>query len=86
MPRLMRICRSARVRAVHVVALVVGDHLERQLVVVAQEQRPLAVGGDGRRLLDDVDDRVPILLASAMYMRGISGKWNAMWHSSPSPK
>jgi hypothetical protein len=22
----------------------------------------------------------------AMYMRGISGKWNAMWHSSPSPK
>ena len=24
--------------------------------------------------------------ASAMYMRGISGKWNAMWHSSPSPK
>ena len=24
--------------------------------------------------------------AIAMYMRGISGKWNAMWHSSPSPK
>ena len=24
--------------------------------------------------------------ASAMYMRGISGKWNAMWHSSPLPK
>ena len=24
--------------------------------------------------------------ASAMYMRGISGKWNAIWHSSPSPK
>ena len=23
---------------------------------------------------------------SAMNMRGISGKWNAMWHSSPSPK
>ena len=21
-----------------------------------------------------------------MNMRGISGKWNAMWHSSPSPK
>ena len=25
-------------------------------------------------------------LRSAMYMRGMSGKWNAMWHSSPSPK
>ena len=24
--------------------------------------------------------------AIAMYMRGISGKWNDMWHSSPSPK
>ena len=24
--------------------------------------------------------------AIAMYIRGISGKWNAMWHSSPSPK
>ena len=24
--------------------------------------------------------------ASAMYMRGISGKWKPMWHSSPSPK
>ena len=22
----------------------------------------------------------------AMNRRGISGKWNAMWHSSPSPK
>ncbi|MCY1530191.1 hypothetical protein D9M68_653690 [compost metagenome] len=24
--------------------------------------------------------------AMAMYMRGMSGKWYAMWHSSPSPK
>ncbi|CFM14004.1 Uncharacterised protein [Bordetella pertussis] len=24
--------------------------------------------------------------AMAMYMRGIRGKWNAMWHSSPAPK
>jgi hypothetical protein len=23
---------------------------------------------------------------TAMNIRGISGKWNAMWHSSPSPK
>ena len=39
-----------RVRAVHVVALLVGDHLERQLVVVAQEQRPLRGVRDRRRL------------------------------------
>ena len=35
----------ARIRAVgqiHVVALVVGHHLERQFVVIAQEQAPLA--------------------------------------------
>ncbi|MNN68381.1 hypothetical protein D3C81_1840870 [compost metagenome] len=24
-------------------------------------------------------------MARAMYMRGINGKWKAMWHSSPSP-
>ena len=24
--------------------------------------------------------------ATAMYIRGISGKWKAMWHSSPAPK
>ena len=23
---------------------------------------------------------------TAMNMRGMTGKWNAMWHSSPSPK
>ena len=33
----------ARVGAVHVVALFVGHHLQRQLVVVAQEHGPLAV-------------------------------------------
>ena len=47
----------------HVVALLVGDHLERQLVVVAQEERPLAVVGDGRRALHDLDDRGAVLLA-----------------------
>src|SRR5439155_25161552 len=31
---------------VHVVALLVGDHLERQLVVVAQEEPPLRAPGD----------------------------------------
>ncbi len=25
-------------------------------------------------------------LKTAMYIRGISGKWKAMWNSSPSPK
>ena len=35
--------RIGGVRLIHVVALFVGHHLERQLVVVAQEQRPLAV-------------------------------------------
>jgi hypothetical protein len=38
--------RVLGVLRVHVVALLVGDHLERQLVVVAQEQAPLAVLGD----------------------------------------
>jgi hypothetical protein len=55
--------RVARVEPVHVVALLVGDHLERQLVVVAQEERPLAVLGDRRRLLQDVDDRKAVLHA-----------------------
>ncbi len=51
------------VGAVHVVALLVGHHLERELVVVAQEQRPLALRRSGRRLRQDVDHRKPILLA-----------------------
>ena len=47
----------------HVVALLVGDHLEGQLVVVAEEEGPLAVGRDVGRLPHDLDDRVPVLLA-----------------------
>ena len=57
--------RIGRVDSVHVVALFVGDHLERQLVVVAQEQRPLAVLGDVRRLVQDLGDRVAVFLAAA---------------------
>jgi hypothetical protein len=49
--------RVLRVLAVHVVALVVGDHLERQLVVVAEEEPPLGVLGDGRRAVEDLDHR-----------------------------
>ena len=54
--------RIGGVGLVHVVALLVGHHLERQLVVVAQEHRPLAVLGDVRRLPQDLDDRMAILL------------------------
>ncbi|MNG94704.1 hypothetical protein D3C79_537200 [compost metagenome] len=40
-----------------VVALAVGDHFQGQLIVVAQEDRPLAVGRDFRGLAQDVGDR-----------------------------
>ena len=53
--------RVARVLPVHVVALGVRDHLERQLVVIAQKQAPLAGGGNLRRALDDLDERLPVL-------------------------
>ena len=55
--------RVLRVLLVHVVALLVGDHLERQLVVVAQEEPPLGAVGDRRRLLEDLDDRQRVLAA-----------------------
>ena len=54
--------RIGGVGLVHVVALLVGHHLERQLVVVAQEHRPLAVLGDVGRLVQDLDDRVAVFL------------------------
>ncbi len=55
--------RIGGVGEVHVVALVVGHHLERELVVIAQEETPLAVVGDGRRLRHDVGDGQAIFLA-----------------------
>ena len=55
--------RIGRIPLVHVVALFVGHHLERELVVVAEEDAPLTVLGDVRRLAEDLDDRMPILLA-----------------------
>ena len=61
MPRLSRRLRVHAVREVHVVALVVGDHLERELVVIPQKERPLAGVGNRWRLLHDFDDRLPIL-------------------------
>ena len=45
-----------------IVALDVGHHFERQLVVIAQEQRPLAVRRNVRRLPQDVGDREAVLL------------------------
>ena len=47
---------------VHVVALFAGHHLERELVVVAQEDRPLAGGRDVGRLLQDLDQRMAVFL------------------------
>ncbi len=53
--------RILRVLGVHVVALVVGDHLERQLVVVAQEEPPLRVERDVGRPLEDLVHRCRVL-------------------------
>ena len=49
-----------RVGVVHQVALGIRAHLERQLVVVPEEQAPLAVLGDGRRVLEHVGDGAAI--------------------------
>ena len=54
--------RVGRIGRPEVVAFDIGHHLERELIVVAQEQSPLAVGGYVRRLPQDVRDRKPIFL------------------------
>ena len=46
---------------IHVVALVVGDHLEGELIVVPQKQRPLTGVRNRRCLLHHIDDRPSIL-------------------------
>ncbi len=53
--------RIGAVRHVHVVAFRIADHLERQLVVIAQEQSPLAPLRNAGRLAHDVGDRQPVL-------------------------
>ena len=53
--------RVLRVLRPHVVALVLADHLERQLVVVSQEEPPLGVRRDRRRLVDDVEHERRVL-------------------------
>ena len=50
------------VGAPQIVTLVVGHHFERELVVVAQEQRPLALLRDVRCLTENIGDRVTIFL------------------------
>ena len=55
--------RVRRVDLIHVVALFVGHHLEGELVMVAQEERPLAVLGNVGRLAQDFGEGVAILLA-----------------------
>ena len=47
---------------IHVVTFLIGHHFEGQLVVVAEEQAPLAGLRDDRRLGHDVVDREPIFL------------------------
>ena len=44
------------VDAIHVVAFLVGNHLQRQFIVVSQEHAPLGDLGDLRGLSQDVDD------------------------------
>ena len=60
-----------------VVALLVGHHLQRQLVVVAQEDSPLAIVRDVRRLAQDVGDREAVFLSDghvhARHQREVEG-------------
>ena len=55
-------CRGIiRVNAPHVIALFIRHHLKRELIVVAQKHRPLTVLRNRRRLIEDVDNRKPVL-------------------------
>src|SRR5438552_18781421 len=44
------------VNAVHVVAFLVGDQFQGQLVMVAKKHRPLTLFGNGRSLLENADN------------------------------
>jgi len=54
--------RLGGVEVPQVVAFAVGDHLQRQFIVVAQEDGPLRLRRDVGRLAHDVGDRVAVLL------------------------
>uniref|UniRef100_A0A7V6DNY3 Glycogen synthase n=1 Tax=Desulfobacca acetoxidans TaxID=60893 RepID=A0A7V6DNY3_9BACT len=60
--------------SVHVIPLLVGDHFQGKLVVVAQKQGPLAIGGNLRGLLKDVDDGKPVLHTQGHEHPGHEGK------------
>ena len=49
-----------RIGVVHIIAFHVGDHLEGQFVMVAQEQPPLAGGRNLRSLRQDFCDGFPV--------------------------
>src|SRR5947207_15961840 len=51
------------VGAEHVIVLFIDEHLERQYVVVYEEEVPLATFGNGWRLGKDIDDRKPVFHA-----------------------
>ena len=48
---------------VDVVALLVGNHLQGELIVIAQEQGPLAILRNGGRLSEDIDNGEPVFHA-----------------------
>ncbi len=48
--------RIVGIGTVHIVPLLVRDHLQGQLIVIAKEERPLARLGNRRRLFQHVDD------------------------------
>ena len=54
--------RIPRVHLIHVVAFLLRHHLERQLVVITEEDRPLAVVRYVGRLRHDFGDRMAVLL------------------------
>ncbi len=55
--------RIVGVDPVHVIALLVGDHFESELVVIPQKNGPLGALRDRGRLGQDVQDRVPVFHA-----------------------
>ncbi len=66
-----------RINAIHVIALFVGDHFERQLVVVAQKKRPLAGFRNRWRELQNFDDGEAVFRAhgheQARHQRKVKG-------------
>ena len=54
--------RVGRIGRPQIVTLGIGHHLQRQFVVVTQEQRPLTIAGDVRGLPQDIGDREAVFL------------------------